>query len=389
MNKNLLANPGLWQYQPQGVADSSATFAGTEQTTAAYVMQNLDVNALHINVGLRVENTNIGYVGYAATQGPSDTATPYIAGRVHGTSAYTDLFPSLQLKYALDENTNLRLAVTRGIARPDYVQLAPDIIADGAQGGGIQTPITEGNPNLKPEHAWNYDLLGEHYLSSVGVISAGAFYKSINDFIFYRIAAYNGPLSDGEANTYVEQPQNGPSATLWGVEFDYMQHFAFLAWCAAWPRVRRQLHARRVTRDRPAGHDLCAQCRLHDPVNGDSINQFAHTPYRHAAIPRQFPNMFNLSLLYDYSLDLGADYGAVSRVEHLPVRHERHERSDERRRVQLSALPDRRLVRMDDLRSQCSDAPSGQHRITRSSAFSRARRCTRGTTSVSITARPS
>ena len=34
-----------------------------------------------------------------------------------------------------------------------------------------------GNPDLKPTLAWNADLMVEHYLKSVGILSAGVFYK--------------------------------------------------------------------------------------------------------------------------------------------------------------------------------------------------------------------
>lgn len=52
-----------------------------------------------------------------------------------------------------------------------------------------------------------------------------------------------------------------------------------------------------------------------DPVTGKAVNQFAGQPYRHAALDRQFPNMFNVSLLYDYSAfhaRLAGQYQAAS-----------------------------------------------------------------------------
>ena len=204
------------------MSDNLATFAGTEQVIAAYAMQTLDVKALHINAGLRVENTEVGYAGHA-TANPTDTIASTV---VHGTSAYTDLFPSLQLRYALDDNTNLRAAVTKGVARPDYIELSPSLSAQGAE-QDRSPAITVGNPALKPEYAWNFDLLGEHYFSSVGVLSGGLFYKDIYDFIFQRTALYTGPLSQYHG-FYATQYENGPSAHLWGAEADYTEHLTFL-----------------------------------------------------------------------------------------------------------------------------------------------------------------
>ena len=102
----------------------------------------------------------------------------------------------------------------------------------GALPNSITSPLSAGNPALKPEIAWNYDMLAEHYFPSVGVLSGGFFYKQISDFIFQRISAYNGPngLYAPRADTtyYINQYQNGPSAWLYGFELDYTQHLTSL-----------------------------------------------------------------------------------------------------------------------------------------------------------------
>jgi TonB-dependent receptor len=270
VNQNLVANPNDWTFQQNLVNDRLASFAGTENVLAAYGMQTLEIDNLHVNVGLRAENTTVGYVGAGV-----DSLGNLLPSLLRGSHSYTDLFPSLQLRYGVDDNTNLRLAVTRGIARPNYTDLAPSFNAAGASFGSLSSSISEGNPNLHPEHAWNYDLLGEHYFSSVGVISGGVFYKDITDFIFPRNFLYSGPLA-AYHGFYVSQPQNGPSAHLWGTEFDYTQHLAFLP--GAW---------------RGLGFDL----------NWTHVESRALVPqdsgFRHAALPRQFPNLFNASILYD------------------------------------------------------------------------------------------
>ncbi len=242
VNKYYVAHQSQFQQQGgQVLSDNLATFAGTEQVIAGYAMQTLDVRALHINAGVRVENTNVGYAGHA-TATPDDTVASTV---VHGSSAYTDLFPSLQLRYALDDNTNLRAAVTKGVARPDYIQLSPSLSAQQAERGNINQPISLGNPALKPEYAWNFDLLGEHYFSAVGVLSGGLFYKDIYDFIFQRTALYTGGLTQYDG-FYASQTQNGPSAHLWGAEFDYTEHSELPAGGATRPWFRCELHARRV-----------------------------------------------------------------------------------------------------------------------------------------------
>jgi TonB-dependent receptor len=294
----LHANAALFQLQSSTLSDQLATYAGTEQVVAAYGMQTLDVGSVHINVGLRAEHTDVGYVGHVATD-PSDTSATAVQ---HGAHSYTDLFPSVQVRYAIDQNTNLRAAVTRGIARPNYPDLAPSFNAVGASPQSISSPLSAGNPSLRPEHAWNYDLLAEHYFPLVGVLSGGAFYKQITDFIFDRTVPYAGPVArynaalNGDTLYYVSQPQNGPSAHLWGVEMDYTQHLTFLPGALRgigfdinWTHVESRAVVPIAAFDSVSYTDQ----------NGNTVFPYANTPTRHAPIPRQFPNMFNVALLYD------------------------------------------------------------------------------------------
>jgi TonB-dependent receptor len=300
------ANQALFMTIPgQILNDNLNSFAGTEQVTAAYIMQTLDIRALHINAGLRVENTSVGYVGHSA-----DSTDPLGTALVRGNKSYTNLFPSVQLRYAIDENTNVRAAFTRGIARPDYIQLAPSLNAIGAEAGSISNAITIGNPALLPEYSWNTDVLFEHFFRNIGVLSGGAFYKQISDFIFQRKALYDGPLAQYQGY-YVNQYQNGPDAELWGVEADYQQHLAFLPGALGgigfdvnWTHVESRAT---VPQDTTLTYTNNSLDSTYTPYRGH--------PFRHSPIPRQFPNIFNAALLYDYhtvSARISGQYTAAS-----------------------------------------------------------------------------
>jgi hypothetical protein len=72
----------------------------------------------------------VDFAGNAATTPANAAGTAsgtQTVRRVTGTQNYSDLFPSAQLRYAVDENSNLRFAVTRGIARANYSDLAPHL----------------------------------------------------------------------------------------------------------------------------------------------------------------------------------------------------------------------------------------------------------------------
>jgi len=67
-----------------------------------------------------------------------------------------------------------------GIARPNFGDIAPYFIDDPTS----VPEFSQGNPNLKPTHAQNFDVLLEHYLKPLGIIQAGFFYKALSDPIY-------------------------------------------------------------------------------------------------------------------------------------------------------------------------------------------------------------
>jgi len=226
-------------------------------------------------VGVRVEVTHSAYSGNVAATDSATGATT--VSPLSGTQDYTDVFPSAQLRFAVDQNTNVRVAVTRGIARPNYSDLAPSL-----QGNinpiyqNQYSNLSAGNPNLKPERAWSYDLLIEKFLPSLGgVISGGVFYKSLSDVILTQNFTYTGPYAPFD-NFKGTEPENGGSGHLVGVEVDWVQHFSFLpgAWAGLGMDVNWTHADSKV---------------LVDPASG-----------REAPLLRQAPDIGNAALLYDH-----------------------------------------------------------------------------------------
>jgi TonB-dependent receptor len=227
------ANPGAFTNTTDTVGNALASFNGKERIVAGYVMNAMDLSpAVHLNLGLRVEMTHSSYLGHVAST-PTDTTGaptgPTTVATVTGAQNYTDLFPSAQLRYGLDENTNVRVAVTRAIARPNYSDLAPSLQGNlNAVYAHQYSNLSAGNPNLKPQHSWNFDFLFEKYLPSVGgVISGGVFYKKISDFIITKDFIYNGPYTPF-VGYYGTEPENGGDGHLTGIEADWSQHLTFL-----------------------------------------------------------------------------------------------------------------------------------------------------------------
>ncbi len=265
------------------VANAVASFNGSEKIYAAYAMNTVDAGAWRINLGLRIEQTHSNYTGHVA-QTPVDTLGNKIGSTnvttVQGSETYTDLFPSAQVRLALGPETNLRAAITLAIARPNYSDLAPSVV--GNVNFALKSNfgnLSAGNPDLHPQHAWNYDLLAEHFLPFGGVISGGLFYKNITDFIFQRYFIYNGPVAAFQGYGG-RQPQNGGSARLLGFDGDWTEHLTFLSGLLS-----------------STGFDVNwtrTDSRADVPVGAQSGGVT-----RRAALPRQAKNLANVSFLYD------------------------------------------------------------------------------------------
>jgi TonB-dependent receptor len=256
------------------VGNILASFNGSERIYAGYVSNRATSGPLELYLGLRAEHTQADYTGHAVTTDASGNIASIQT--VPGSQTYTDLFPSAQMRYSLSSRTDARLSVTRGIARPDYSSLAPSL--SGTLGASPSDPsaLTAGNPNLKPQHAWNYDVLVEHFFPSVGVISGGVFYKQLTDFIFNQTFRYTGPIAAfvGQLGT---RPENGGNGHLLGFEGEWVQRLVSLP--GAWAGLGFDANFTHVE-----------SRALVDPVTG-----------RYAPLQRQSPNLANAALTYDYS----------------------------------------------------------------------------------------
>jgi len=185
-------------------ASDAENFDADENVFAGYAMTTLDFGRLRVTPGVRFEYTG----DYAST-----TA-------VSGSNDYTHILPGSTLRYQLDGRTNLRGAVTRSLARPNYRDLVPYRLVNRED-----EEIELGNPELEVTTATNVDLLFERYFQSIGVLSGGVFYKQLSDYIYS--STYD--LGSGTyAGFEAVQPVNGGDATLWGVELGLNRQLTFL-----------------------------------------------------------------------------------------------------------------------------------------------------------------
>jgi TonB-dependent receptor len=283
------SNPSMFKETTKPITDSLSNFTGGERVGSAYAMHTIDRGPFRLNAGVRIEHTDLTFSGNAATT-PATTvgkaSGPQMVRRVDGAQSYTDVFPSAQIRLETDASTNVRFAVTRGIARANYSDLAPHVAGQVCSTCALKfTNLSVGNPDLKPQHAWNVDLLGEHYFGASGVLSAGVFYKQITDFIYKRQFVYHGPATEFDGY-YATAPYNGGDAHLVGGEFDFSRRLSFLpgglsglGFDVNWTQVYSKAAVPRDTATTAAG--------LGAPIT------------RYARLPRQSNSLGNFALTYD------------------------------------------------------------------------------------------
>lgn len=75
--------------------------------------------------------------------------------------------------------------------------------------------------------ALDWDLSADYYFRSIGLVSAGLFYKKIDDFIVNQIST--NYEYQGNVYTRFTQPKNAGNANLIGLELSYQRDFSFIA----------------------------------------------------------------------------------------------------------------------------------------------------------------
>ena len=226
---DLAMNPGAYTLDEgtTHLQSDAANYNLQERVSASYLMNTLELGRrFHLQTGLRFEATqtsNTGYLVVNDANGNYVSTTPQ-----YGSGSYLNPLPSVQLRYTIDNDSDIRAVYGRGIARPDPYQLVPYITLDQST-----TPYTVnvGNTALVAEHANDYDILYERYLPAVGMIEGGYFYKQITKPIYGQqsiVAATGAPLSQAYAGDLALQEVNGDHAYVQGFELAYQQHLRYL-----------------------------------------------------------------------------------------------------------------------------------------------------------------
>lgn len=204
-----------------------ADFIFDEDIFSAYFMNTWEMDRTTVNIGVRVEHTELDNRGNIVdiieedANGPGDPPEDIaIVTPISATNSYTDVLPSANIRFEMREDIIVRASAYRAVVRPRVEEVA--LRAEIEDGEGAI-----GNPDLDPFRAWNLDASIAYYPTDLSVVSAGVFYKRIEDFIFVQVIDDYVFLDRTLDEAAVAL--NGETATALGFEFNYQQHFGFLS----------------------------------------------------------------------------------------------------------------------------------------------------------------
>jgi TonB-dependent receptor len=218
------AGAGVPNNTEQFFVDHLSSFQVTEHTTAVYLMDDLGSlpETYHLNVGLRVVNTqltinngeaaqNPTYYGTASWNGVDSNVVPVTTSR-----SYTNVLPSLNFVYDLTQEQKLRFSAAEVVAPQDLYSLGLGNSYGFTRGTtGFQfSGGSSGNPHLDPYRATQFYASWEDYFAPSGLLSVGGFYKKVQSFV----ETQNIPTTVGGTTADVTEPVNAGGGKIYGLE---------------------------------------------------------------------------------------------------------------------------------------------------------------------------
>lgn len=239
--------------RPYGNIGDPLNYDAWEDIAAGYMMARYVWKRLEVIAGARAEYTDQGYV----LEFPRKTDG-------QGEQKYTDILPSVHVRYGIHRNGNLKFSYGRSINRPGFFEIVPYTILN-------EDYDEKGNPDLMHTVADNLDLRYEFFPKSSEQFMLGLFWKKLKNPIEY------GLINEGQA-TYIT-PMNFGDATNAGIEADIMKYFNWFGIKANYTYTHSSITTTKKVRE------------------GTEV----HTVYQTRPLYGQAAHVANLSLLFNFS----------------------------------------------------------------------------------------
>ena len=230
----IAANNGTAAYGHDNFLSTTNNYSGNENQSAVYLMSTFKIGPeLTIIPGVRYQDLQTEYTGIRGVESRlSFNAYNHYDTTVNQNHGYW--LPDVSLRYKPTSWFDARLSYTNTLAYPDFDAIIPRIDV----GSGI---ISWNNYQLVPSRSTNYDVSLSFYNNEIGLFTAGAFLKQIDNLIypwsFYvsgtQALQYFPPsligstsnLGTYQVNTFVNDSYK---INNYGMEFDWQTHFWYL-----------------------------------------------------------------------------------------------------------------------------------------------------------------
>ncbi|MGV6801433.1 MAG: TonB-dependent receptor domain-containing protein [bacterium] len=197
-----LSGPNI---QLQSTAGAPDNFAGSLETAAAYVLADFEVgDFFRFALGGRYEDS-------------TQEVSTFVTDTLNSAQRFAPLegsyfLPAATVTWIPSGNFQLRAGYSQTITRPQFRELSPSYFRDRDTDTRYY-----GNPFLQNTEFENFDARAEWYFSRGEFLTAGVFYKDIKNPIEEFIVT----LGDSNTTSFL----NAPSATTYGVEFEFEKDF--------------------------------------------------------------------------------------------------------------------------------------------------------------------
>jgi TonB-dependent receptor len=192
-------NIDAYQLTVANIESNSAQYDGNAMLNTGYVMlDNKFSEKIKFTWGVRVEKYR-----------------QELSARNKATKVYdnTDVLPSFLFTYALNDQTNLRLAGSQAVNRPEFRELADYSIYDYDN-----YIVVRGNPELVRAKNNNADIRYEWFPAVGEIISASVFYKH-----------FENPIEQTNLGNDVFSYANANSAEAYGAEIELRKKLGFIS----------------------------------------------------------------------------------------------------------------------------------------------------------------
>ncbi|WP_018668763.1 TonB-dependent receptor [Bacteroides gallinarum] len=197
LNQHNIANGDITVQRVMQPKDSYR--AGNEIYSGYLLTDFYPVPSLLVNLGVRYEISR-QWVNYA-----TDGGEWYAQRRDLDKN---DLFPTLNLKYTVNDANSIRFSASRTVTRPSFIEMAPFLYQESYGSAQIR-----GNDKLQNGYNYNFDLRYERFGKNGDMISLTGYFKYLDSPI-ERIQALQGGAT-------LHSFQNADNGMAGGVEVEF------------------------------------------------------------------------------------------------------------------------------------------------------------------------